>query len=95
MGLACTISAKLKPRSHRNAIAVLDEGRISIAVTSPPVDGKANEHAIALLAEVLGVRTSAVMIIKGHTSHNKVFGVQGIDAHTATKKLREKTICKR
>ena len=89
MGLACTISAKIKPRSRRNAVTVSDEGRISIAVTSPPVDGKANEHAITLLAEALGVRTSAVTIVKGLTSRNKVFEVLGLDLQTAMKKLRE------
>jgi uncharacterized protein (TIGR00251 family) len=46
------------------------------SVTAPPVDGKANAAVISLVADHYGVRESAVEIIKGLKSRNKVISIR-------------------
>lgn len=51
-----------------------------IAVTAPPVDGKANQACVELLAEICGVAKSAVTLAAGASSRRKVFEVEGLEA---------------
>jgi uncharacterized protein (TIGR00251 family) len=68
----------LTPRSSRAEISKWDEaGRLRVKVTSPPVDGAANEDLRRFLAEKLGIPLRDVRIVRGETSRNKCIGVQG------------------
>lgn len=46
-----------------------------VYVTAAPEDGKANKAVIALLAKELGVPKSALTILKGETSRNKLIEI--------------------
>jgi hypothetical protein len=48
-----------------------------IALAAPPVEGRANEALVAYLADTLDVPRSAVEIIAGQQSRNKVVRVTG------------------
>ncbi|RQD82562.1 MAG: YggU family protein [Methanocalculus sp. MSAO_Arc2] len=52
---------------------------IGIAVTAPPIGGRANAEIIDLVAEVLGVHRLDVALISGHQSRRKVIGIIGVD----------------
>lgn len=45
--------------------------RLCVSVNSPPVDGKANEAVIRVLADVFGVPKGAVAIVRGETGRKK------------------------
>ncbi len=62
---------RLKPRSSRNAVLGVKDGVLECAVNAPPVDGRANEALVALLAEDLGVPQKALEIVGGAKSRNK------------------------
>ncbi|NBV06581.1 MAG: DUF167 domain-containing protein [Proteobacteria bacterium] len=71
------ISIKVVPGAKQNEIAedgFDDAGAriLKIRVNQPPEDGKANKAAIELLAKYLKVKKSAVSIISGETSRNKI-----------------------
>ena len=53
-------------------------GAVKIAVTAPPVDGRANDACVALLAEAFGISRSSVEIVSGQSSRNKVVRVKGL-----------------
>lgn len=53
------------------------DGAVLIRISTPPVDGKANAALIAFVAKTIGVPKSAVTIIRGETSRNKVIRVEG------------------
>jgi uncharacterized protein len=53
------------------------EAAFRIALAAPPVDGRANEELISYLADVLDVSRSAVEVIAGEHSRNKVVRVRG------------------
>ncbi|MBD3391780.1 MAG: DUF167 domain-containing protein [Chitinivibrionales bacterium] len=90
MRQSCKINVRLRPQAKRNAVSIDPDGNAAVTVTSPPVDGKANAHAIKLLAKTLGIPKSSCTITKGHTSRNKVIAIQGIDEATAARAIREK-----
>jgi uncharacterized protein (TIGR00251 family) len=54
--------------------------RVKIAITTPPVDGAANQAVIKLIAKTLGVARGAVSITAGQTSRRKTVQVMGVDA---------------
>ena len=84
---SCTIDIRLKPRSKKDKITVKDSA-IEIAVTSPPVDNKANMHLVRLLAKRLKVSRSSIQIIKGEHSRNKSVAVTGISSDQVMKLLK-------
>lgn len=51
---------------------------LKIKVTAPPVEGKANKVLIDVLAEHFNVKKSAIKIIKGEKSRDKVVMIEGI-----------------
>ncbi len=52
---------------------VIQEGDIlKVRVTAPPIEGRANQAVIELLADYFAVTKSTVRIIKGEKSKNKV-----------------------
>ncbi len=71
---------KVHPRAKRNAIAGEMGEALKIALTAPPVEGRANQALIEFLAEVLRLPKSSVSIASGQSSRNKVVRVRGVKA---------------
>lgn len=67
----------VQPRSSRNRICGLHEGGLKISLTSPPVDGAANDDCCRFLAKQLGVPRSAVKIVTGERSRHKRLKIKG------------------
>lgn len=61
----------VQPRSSRNKICGIHGDALKIAVTAPPVDGKANGIIVAFLAKYFGVSKKTVMISSGAKSRTK------------------------
>jgi hypothetical protein len=68
----------VQPRASRAKIGPLHDGRLKIAVTSPPVDGEANAAVIELVAKTLGVPRGAVEVVAGQSSRRKTIEVRGV-----------------
>jgi uncharacterized protein (TIGR00251 family) len=62
---------RVTPRASTNAVAGERDGALLIRVTAPPVEGKANEAVIALLAEALGVPRVSVRLERGAAARTK------------------------
>jgi hypothetical protein len=60
---------------------------MKLALTAPPVDGKANDACIEFFAKLLKVSRSSVTIAAGQTSRNKVIRVAGISAEEVRSRL--------
>ena len=82
-----TFAIRVQPRASRNAIAGEMGDALKIALTAPPVDGKANEACVEFLAKLLKVPRSSVTIAAGETSRNKVIRVAGLSADDVRKHL--------
>ena len=59
---------RVVPRASRSGIAGIQDDALKLRIMAPPVEGKANEECIRLLAEMLGVKKGQVKIIAGHAS---------------------------
>ncbi len=67
------LKIKVMARSSSNKVlGEMPDGTLKVKLTAPPVDGKANEALIELLAETYAVPPSWVRIVKGHTSSIKM-----------------------
>jgi uncharacterized protein (TIGR00251 family) len=68
---------RVVPRASRREIAGIQDDALKLRITAAPVEGKANEECIRLLAELLGVKKAQVTIIAGHTARTKTVSVAG------------------
>src|SRR5258708_1694599 len=75
-----TFTVRVHPRAKKNAIAGVVGDALKLSLTAPPVEGRANEAAIAFLAEVLHVPRGSITIAAGQSSRNKVIRVAGLAA---------------
>jgi uncharacterized protein (TIGR00251 family) len=67
------LEVRVQPGARRARCAGSWNGRLKLAVTAPPADGRANEAAAALLAELFDLRASDVELVRGHASRSKLF----------------------
>jgi len=73
-------AVRLTPRGGADRVeGVSEEGALIVRVAAPAVDGAANEALVRLLARELGVPPSAIRLVAGLTSRNKVAAVSGIE----------------
>jgi len=68
------IKVKVKPNSKKEGVERKD-GYFIVRVNKPPIDGKANERVIELLAKYFKVSKSKVNIIKGHKGKEKIIEI--------------------
>ena len=86
--LGAQFALRVQPRASRNAVVGVMGEAIKLAVTAPPVDGKANESVIEYLADLFRVSKSSVVIISGETGRNKVIAIRGVSAEQVRKALK-------
>jgi len=82
-----TFAVRVHPRAKKNAITGEVGDALKVALTAPPVDGKANGACIEFFAELLKVPCSSVTIAAGLSSRNKVVRVVGVSADKVRRQL--------
>ncbi len=76
-GGAIAFAVRVIPRASRDAIEGEYQGALKVRLTAPPVDDRANDALIRLLAERLNVPRSAVRIVAGEKSRTKRVEITG------------------
>jgi len=76
----CTVSVRVHPGAKKNAVTGLHGGAVKIALSAPPVDGKANDALIAFVAERLRLPRARVALVSGVTNRSKTLRVTGKSA---------------
>ena len=79
---------RLQPKAKKTGVSGEMDGTLKLSVTDPPVDGRANEALVRLLAELLKVARSSVTITAGASSRNKVIRVDGVTAEQVRSRLK-------
>ncbi|PSH04709.1 MAG: YggU family protein [Acidobacteria bacterium] len=79
---------RVQPRASRNAFAGLMGDAIKLAITAPPVDGKANQAVIEYLSEFFRVPKASITIVSGETGRNKLIAIRGMSAAQVLKALK-------
>ncbi len=88
--LGATFHVKVHPRAKKNAITGEVGDALKLALSAPPLEGRANEACIQFLAEVLNVPRASVTIAAGEGSRNKVIRVSRLSAAQVEAKLSRK-----
>jgi len=83
-----TFSIRVQPRAKKNAITGEMGDALKLALTSPPVEGRANKAVIEFFAKLLNVSRSSVTIAAGESSRNKVVRVAGMSADSLRTRLQ-------
>lgn len=84
-----TFAVKVHPRACKNAITGAVGDALKLALTAPPLEGKANQAVIEFFAELFAIPRSSVTIASGETSRNKVVRVSGISRVAVEQRLAE------
>jgi hypothetical protein len=79
----------VSPKSSRSAVAVDEAGRVKVYLNSPPVDGRANEECLGLLAKGLGIAKSRLSIDRGSKGRKKLVRVDGMSGSEIIARLRD------
>ena len=83
------VALLVQPRASRNEIAGIQNARLKIRLTSPPVEGAANQACLRWLAKWFRLPPRQVTLVRGASSRNKVVHLQGIDETTFYQRLAE------
>jgi uncharacterized protein (TIGR00251 family) len=82
-----TFAVKLHPRARKSAITGEIGDALKLSLTTPPIEGRANQACIEFFAKLLKVPRSSVTIASGQTSRNKVIHVAGLTAQQVRERL--------
>ena len=80
VGDGCTVSVRVHAGARKDAVTGIHAGAVKVALSAPPVDGRANDALIAFVAEKLGLPRARVSLVAGATSRSKVLRVTGRSA---------------
>ncbi|ENM5813999.1 YggU family protein [Vibrio mimicus] len=61
----------IQPKASRDSIVGLHGEELKVAITAPPIDGKANAHLSKFLAKQCKVAKGSVVIEKGELGRHK------------------------
>lgn len=76
-GDAVLLRVFVQPRASKNQFCGIHEGELKLRLTSPPVDGAANQCCCEFLAKQLKMPKSSVTIVSGETSRHKRLRIAG------------------
>ena len=74
-GANLVLTVRVQPRASRDQL-VLEETRLKVRITAPPVDGAANEQLLRFLAQQFGVAPSRTQLLRGTTGRAKIIRIE-------------------
>lgn len=72
------LTVNVKPNSKQQSIQEQPDGSLKVHLKSPPVDGKANQELIVLLAKKFNLSKSSIAIKSGFSSRNKLVEIPNL-----------------
>ncbi len=81
------LSIRLTPKASRDQVVSWEEDVLRVRVAAPPVEGRANQALLRLLARALDVPQSRLTLVVGQTQRNKVVAVEGLTEEEARARL--------
>ena len=82
-----SFQVRLHPRVKKNAITGKIGDALKVALTSPPIEGRANDACIEFLAKVLKLPRASITIVSGSTSRTKVICVARLSKEELQERL--------
>src|SRR5262249_42182055 len=82
-----TFTVKVHPRARKNAVTGVVGDALKLAMTAPPVEGRANQAVIEFFADLFEIPRSSVTIASGLSRRNKVVRISGVDRASVEQRL--------
>jgi uncharacterized protein len=79
----------VQPRASQDALGGVRAGALVVRLNALPIDGRANDALARFLARVLSVPPSAIVLLRGASSRDKVLRIAGTSAATLRARLAE------
>ena len=83
------LQVRVTPRASRSGLDGWHGPTLKVRVTAGPTEGRANRAVAALLARACGVPVSAVELVRGGASRDKLFRVGDLSAEAVRARLAE------
>lgn len=74
----CIVKLLVQPRASRNELVGPLNGFLKVRLTSPPVEGAANDLCIEFFAKLLKLPRNKIQIIAGAASRHKRLCIEGV-----------------
>lgn len=87
--LGGTFQVRVHPSAARTAITGTVGDALKLTLSAPPLEGRANTALAEYFSEIFSVPRSAVQVVAGIRSRNKVIRIAGRSAAELQQKLRE------
>lgn len=72
------LQIKVKPNTRSSTLNKMEDGTWCAQLKAPPVDGKANEELIALVAQYFDCRKADVLIKSGASGRMKMVTIRSV-----------------
>jgi len=76
--MSVTLAVHVTPKAGRDEVAGWRGHELAVRVSAAPEGGKANAAVRETVAKALGVRRSAVRVVRGAVSRHKLLEVDGV-----------------
>lgn len=86
-GTAILLPVRAQPRSSKNGIDGVHDGRLKVCVTQVPEKGKANKALLKVIQSALKLKRSQIELHKGETAALKVFRIYDISREELYKRI--------
>lgn len=69
---------RVTPRASKDELLGWQDGALRVRLRAPPVEGRANEALVRLLAERLGIAPSRIEVVSGGAARTKRLRIVGL-----------------
>ncbi|HEU0073065.1 MAG TPA: DUF167 domain-containing protein [Dehalococcoidia bacterium] len=87
MAESTVLVVRVTPRAGRDEIAGWHGEELRVRLRAPPVDGRANEALLRLIASRLGVPPSSIELVRGATARVKRLRIEGLSEAELRRRL--------
>jgi uncharacterized protein (TIGR00251 family) len=81
------VSVYVRPRARRCELIGITGGSLKIALTAPPLAGKANEQLLSLLSKKLDIKKASITLMRGEKARSKSIKIEGLTCNDLKNKL--------
>ncbi len=75
-----TLAVRIHPGARKNAVTGIHDNALKISLTTPPIDGRANQALIDFLSDRLRLPKARIALLSGQTSRSKLLRITGKSA---------------
>ncbi len=89
--MTATFVVRVTPRAANDEIVGWEDGELRVRLRAPPIDGRANDALLRLVASSLSVPPSTIELVSGASGRVKRLRVDGLSEAELAKRLDQAT----